>query len=80
LRKVIAALAAMAGLAVVSSASAGTWTTSVPFTNQPASSPTPGWGYQDVNDAPVPGTCGPGQFNSNRSESWIAVVLRGAAQ
>ncbi len=73
MRKLIAALAAVAALTVVSSASAAGWTTSVPFSNQVASSPTPGWGYTDVGNAPVPGQCGTGQFNSNRSESWLAV-------
>ncbi len=38
-----------------------------------ASSPTSGWGYTDVGNAPVAGNCGPGEFNSNRSESWLAV-------
>jgi hypothetical protein len=73
MKKLIAALAAVAALAVVSSASAAGWTTSVPFTNQVASSPVHGWGYPDVGNAPVAGNCGKGEFNSNRSESWIAV-------
>jgi hypothetical protein len=73
LRKVIAVLAAAAAFAVAPGAYAAGWTTSVPFTNQLASSPTTGWGYPDVNGVPVPGNCAPGVFNSNRSESWLAV-------
>jgi hypothetical protein len=45
----------------------------VPVTNQVASSSTPGWGYPDPSGAPTPGTCTSGPFNSNRSESWLAV-------
>jgi hypothetical protein len=37
-----------------------------------ASSPVAGGGYP-ANPEYVPGTCGPQQLNSNRSESWIAV-------
>jgi hypothetical protein len=45
----------------------------VSFANQVASSATAGRGYPDVNGSPVPGNCGTGSFNSNRSESWVAV-------
>jgi hypothetical protein len=72
-RKVIFALVALATLAAASSASAGVWTNSVLYTNQVASSPAPGWGYPAADGTPEPGECGPGKFNSNRSESWIAV-------
>ncbi|MEP7054516.1 MAG: sialidase family protein [Actinomycetota bacterium] len=48
------------------------WQSAVPVTNQVASSPVAGGGYPDVNGVPVAGNCGPGQMNSNRSESWIA--------
>jgi len=72
-RRLIVALVVAGALAVVSSASAGSWTTSVPFTNAVASSPTAGWGYPAADGLPVPGTCTGGSFNSNRSESWIAV-------
>jgi hypothetical protein len=72
-RRLTFALVVAGALAVVSSASAGSWTTSVPFTNVVASSPVPGGGYPFDGGAPVPGTCGPQMLNSNRSESWIAV-------
>ena len=51
------------------------WASSISFTNAVASSPVAGGGYPvpDGSNAPVPGTCGPLQLNSNRSESWIAV-------
>ena len=48
------------------------WSSAVAFTNVVASSPVAGGGYP-ANPAYVPGTCGPQQLNSNRSESWIAV-------
>lgn len=69
----ICALAAALALVLVPAAGAAGWSTVVPFTNAVASSPTPGGGYADVNGAPVPGNCGPGSFDSNRSESWLAV-------
>jgi len=45
------------------------------FTNQVVSQPANGGGYPvaDGSNAPVPGTCRAGVFNSNRSESWLAV-------
>jgi hypothetical protein len=51
------------------------WISSVPFTNQVASSPTTGGGYPvpPGQTFPNPGTCGPGSLDSNHSESWIAV-------
>jgi hypothetical protein len=57
------------------SASVGAWSSSVSFTNQVASSPTTGGGYPVPagQTFPNPGTCGLGSFDSNRSESWIAV-------
>jgi hypothetical protein len=73
LRKLFASLIVLGMLAVVPTAAAAGWTSSVPFTNQVASSPVPGGGYPDVGTAPVPGTCTSGSMNSNRSESWIAV-------
>ncbi len=72
-RRLSVALVVAGALAVVSSASAGSWTSNVPFTNVVASSPAPGWGYPAADGKPVPGTCTSGPFNSNRSESWIAV-------
>jgi hypothetical protein len=73
LRKLFAALVGLAALVVAANASAAGWTSSVPFTNQVASSPVDGGGYPDHGTVPVPGDCGPGSMNSNRSESWIAV-------
>jgi hypothetical protein len=57
------------------SASAGGWDSSVTFTNQVASRPVQGGGYPvpPGQTAPDPGTCRLGSYNSNRSESWIAV-------
>lgn len=56
-------------------AAAGGWTTSVPFTNQVASSPFEAGGYPVPPGATAPeaGTCRLGRYNSNLSESWIAV-------
>src|SRR3954470_24810152 len=55
-------------------ASAATWGTPV-GTNVVADQPVSGGGYPVPPGAtkPQPGTCGPGLYNSNRSESWIAV-------
>src|SRR5215470_19572954 len=52
-----------------------TWNSSVPFTNVVASSPTTGGGYPVPPGSRVPtaGTCGPGPFDANHSESWLAV-------
>ena len=54
---------------------AGGWFSTVSFTNQVASSPTSGGGYPVPAGSRVPdaGTCGPGPFNANHSESWLAV-------
>jgi hypothetical protein len=74
------AAAGAAVLAVAATPGAGTdgsslWSASVPFTNVVASSPTTGGGYPVPPGSRVPlaGTCGPGPFNANHSESWIAV-------
>jgi hypothetical protein len=72
-KRVAFAFVAFTALAVASSAAAGGWTTSVPRTNSVASTPAPGWGYPAADGSPVPGQCEAGLFNSNRSESWIAV-------
>ena len=73
MRKLFAVLIAMGVLGVAGNAAAAGWTSTVPFTNQVASSPVPGGGYPDQGTVPVPGTCTSGSMNSNRSESWIAV-------
>ena len=51
------------------------WISGVSFKNIQASSPTSGAGYPvpPGSRVPVAGTCGPGPFNANHSESWIAV-------
>ena len=61
---------------VNSTASAVTaWSTPTGLTNIVANSPTVGGGYPvpPGSRVPVAGTCGPGPFNANHSESWIAV-------
>jgi hypothetical protein len=73
----MAAVAVLALLSVPGAAGAqpspsASWQKAVPVSNQVASSPVTGGGYPDVNGVPVPGNCGPGMMNSNRSESWIA--------
>src|SRR5919198_4355 len=73
MRRLAACSIALFALVWGPSAFAAGWTTSVPVTNQVASSSTPGWGYPDPSGAPTPGTCTSGPFNSNRSESWLAV-------
>ena len=75
MRGLITAGVAIAALAITAPAGAAGWTTTVPFTNQMASSPTKGGGYPNPpgSNAPVPGTCRLGDYNSNHSESWIAV-------
>ncbi len=78
--RTVAALVLVAALAAVASGvpvttAAGAWGSSVRFTNQVASTPFVGGGYPVPagSTAPAPGTCRPGLYNSNRSESWIAV-------
>jgi hypothetical protein len=74
--KPLTALVVILAAAVLSaSASAQTWSGSVPFTNEVASSPFQGGGYPvpPGETAPLPGTCRLGDYNANLSESWIAV-------
>lgn len=75
LKRAIAALAALAALTLAPYASAAGWSSTVRFTNVVASSPSGGGGYPvpDGQTAPVPGTCRPGDYNANFSESWVAV-------
>ncbi len=75
MKKFVAALAALAMLAWVPLVSAGGWGSSVNFSNQVVSSPAKGGGYPIPagQTAPVPGTCQLGDYNSNHSESWVAV-------
>src|SRR6516164_9169946 len=77
----VVAILTGAGVAVgvtapgATAASGSGWTSSVSFTNQVASSPTTGGGYPvpPGQTFPNPGTCQAGTFDSNHSESWIAV-------
>src|SRR5215216_4919523 len=75
MRKLMLGLVAATALALAATASGGTWSASVPFTNQVASTPFKGGGYPvpPGSTAPLPGTCRLGDYNANRSESWIAV-------
>src|ERR671936_1795126 len=75
MKTVVILAAALGALTFAATASAAGWSSSVPFTNQVASSPTTGGGYPVPPGSRVPeaGTCGPGPFDSNHSESWIAV-------
>jgi hypothetical protein len=75
MRRLIYAAAVGAALAITTTAGAAGWTTTVPLTNQVATSPTTGGGYPNPpgSSGPVPGTCRLGKYNSNHSESWLAV-------
>jgi hypothetical protein len=67
---------ATSGLASAAPPGAGSgWASSVSFTNVVASSPTTGGGYPVPPGSRVPlaGTCGPGPFDANHSESWVSV-------
>jgi hypothetical protein len=72
MKGLVVGLAAACALVWVGAASAG-WNDLVPL-NQVASQPTQGGGYPVPAGAtaPDPGTCRLGDYNSNRSESWIA--------
>jgi len=79
MRRSLTVLTAVLALAVSATASASgsgsLWTAGVPFANVVASTPTAGGGYPVPPGSTVPlaGTCRPGPFAANRSESWIAV-------
>src|SRR5690242_17370085 len=74
MRRISIALGMVLALVMAGTASAAGWSSSVPFTNVVASSPTSGGGYpDDATGAPSPGTCGQGSYNANHSESWLAV-------
>jgi hypothetical protein len=75
MRNLTAALAALGVLFCAATASAGGWSSGITATNQVASSPAKGGGYPVPagQTAPEPGTCRLGDYNSNRSESWLAV-------
>jgi hypothetical protein len=76
MRSGIAVVIVVAACTVVSSAAAGAgWTSTVTATNTVVSPPVQGGGYPvpPGSTKPQPGTCGPGPYNSNHSESWLAV-------
>jgi hypothetical protein len=75
MRKLAGALVVLAVVLYPTAASAGLWAASVPVTNQVASSPFRAGGYPvpPGQTAPDPGTCRLGDYDANRSESWIAV-------
>lgn len=80
MQRVTLALAVAVGLTALglpgsSGFAANGWTTTVSFTNQPASAPFTAGGYPvpPGATAPVPGSCREGTYNANSSESWIAV-------
>src|SRR3954453_2005382 len=73
------AIAAVVGLATLGvpgltqAQAQGAWQKPATATNQVASSPVTGGGYPTPDGVYVPGSCGPGMLDSNRSESWLAV-------
>src|SRR6266849_9295538 len=73
-RAAVATPAGVAGRGTAAASGSG-WTSSVPFTNQVASSPATGGGYPvpPGQTFPNPGTCRAGALDSNHSESWLAV-------
>src|SRR4029450_10699031 len=75
MKRLLVALLVAVALVYAATASAAGWSTSVPLANQVASSPTLGGGYPVPAGAtaPAPGTCRLGDYNSNLSESWLAV-------
>ena len=77
MRKVAAIAVVALGLTAANAAvaQAQLWATSVPTTNTVVSQPSTGGGYPVPlgQTAPDPGTCRAGQYNSNFSESWVAV-------
>ncbi len=81
MKRLVTALAALGtavlvvAIAPVAGSSSSPWSSSVSFTNVVASSPTSGGGYPVPAGSRVPeaGTCGPGPFDANHSESWLAV-------
>ena len=73
MRRLVVGLAVTCALVLAGAASAA-WNTPV-GTNAVASVPVAGGGYPipPGSDAPGAGLCRAGQYNSNRSESWVAV-------
>ncbi|MFZ1880881.1 MAG: sialidase family protein [Gaiellaceae bacterium] len=75
MRKLIIGATLVLALIAASSATAAGWAVPAGTTNTVVSPQVAGGGYPDPPGAskPVPGTCGVQQFNSNHSESWLAV-------
>ncbi len=71
----VTAVAVAVGQGPASAGPGPLWQNTVPVTNQVVSGPVQGGGYPVPAGAtaPLPGTCRPGSYNSNFSESWIAV-------
>ena len=74
MKKLAAGLAVLAVVLLPNVALAAPWTSGVTFTTQVASTPFRAGGYPvpPGQTAPDPGTCRLGDYNANRSESWIA--------
>src|SRR4029453_910681 len=81
MKRLLRAPAALAAAVVVLAAATGAARggalggAAAPSRNVAASTPTAGGGYPVPPGSRVPlaGTCGPGPFNANHSESWLAV-------
>jgi hypothetical protein len=76
LRRIAIAVLALGFLAAnAGTAGAQLWAPGPPATNTVVSQPSTGGGYPvpPGQTAPDPGTCRAGQYNSNFSESWLAV-------
>jgi hypothetical protein len=76
MQKLIVAVVILTACVWISSASAGAgWTSPLTATNTVVSPAVAGGGYPvpPGSTKPAPGTCGPGLYNSNHSESWLAV-------
>src|SRR3954469_6403578 len=75
MKSIAIAAGVAAAISCTGVASAATWDTPV-ATNVVADAPISGGGYPVApgSTRPDPGTCRPGLYNSNRSESWIAVM------
>src|SRR3954468_23906812 len=75
MKKLFVAALAIAALAAAAPALAAGWVNPRGLGNTVVSPPVLGGGYPDAPgaNAPVAGQCGPIAFNSNHSESWLAV-------
>src|SRR3954470_19187685 len=75
MKGLIVAIAFALAFVCAPTASAAGWVTPAGTTNTVADQVIAGGGYPDPpgSTKPQPGTCRPGLYNANRSESWIAV-------